>query len=156
MHWVIKYIQELPWWAPGMIVLSFYWLPRFLLWPFRKVTAVWEHAEFGENFVLIMFVPFYLVYILSRTVEQLAEIALVIVTILSVVYLGAILIFIALELFGLILFPGETLGLGKYKKTRTVKYWEANLNRQWFEVMPGLKRKREGSVQDDSPDSDFD
>lgn len=156
MQWVMQHIQELPWWAPGMIALSFYWLPRFLLWPFRRVTELWDHTEFGENFVLIMFVPFYVVYILSRTVEQLAELALVIVAIMSVIYLGAILMFLGLELFGLIFFPGQTLGLGKHKKTKIVENWEANINREWFQVMPGMKRARKEGMNDVPPDPDLD
>lgn len=156
MQWIMKYIQDLPWWAPGMITLSFYWLPRFLLWPFRKIKGLWEHAEFGENFVLIMFIPVYLVYILSRTVEQLAELVLILMALGSIVYWGGALLYIVIRLGDLLFFPSETLGLGKHKKTKTIEDWEANINREWFHVMPGMKRKRKGGMSDVPPDTNID
>jgi hypothetical protein len=155
MHSITAYISALPWWAPGLLALAPYWLPKFLLWPFHKIEGLSAYTEVGQNFAMIMFIPFYLVYILSKTVEQLAELVVIVVGLGSVVYFGGAVLFMILQLGELILFPGETLGLGKYRKTKIVEDWEADLDRQWFHVVPGFSRKREGSESDGPSDTDL-
>lgn len=97
MHWMVTQIGLLPWWVPAFAAVSLYWIPRFALWPFSSSETCWEFVELGETTANMAFIPFYVVYILSRTVEQLAELALLAVMLasLSVILATLMLLYIA-------------------------------------------------------------
>lgn len=80
VHWLVVQIRDLPWWLPGLLALSLYWLPKLTLWPFRRFAwieiLVEEHAEMLAAIALF---AFYMVYVLSWIAVPFAEVALFIV-----------------------------------------------------------------------------
>lgn len=80
MHWLITQIRDLPWWIPGVMALSIYWVPKVILWPFRRID--WVHIlveEQAEMLSVMALMGFYLVYTLSKTDVPMAEVALFII-----------------------------------------------------------------------------
>lgn len=80
VHWLVVQIRDLPWWLPGLLALSIYWLPKLTLWPFRCFAwieiLVEEHS--GMLAAIALF-AFYMVYVLSWIAVPFAEVALFIV-----------------------------------------------------------------------------
>ncbi|KPV42374.1 hypothetical protein, partial [Alicyclobacillus ferrooxydans] len=80
MHWLILQIRDLPWWIPSVAALAIYWLPKIMLWPFRRLLWIQILVEEQAQMLAVMaLVGFYLVYTLSKTAVPFGEIALFIV-----------------------------------------------------------------------------
>lgn len=80
MHWLILQIRDLQWWIPGIAALAIYWLPKIILWPFRRLLWVQILVEEQAQMLAVMaLIGFYLVYTLSKTAVPIGEIALFIV-----------------------------------------------------------------------------
>lgn len=80
MQWLIIQIRDLPWWIPGVMALAIYWVPKVILWPFRRLLwfqiLVEEQAEMLSVMALI---AFYVVYTLAQITVPIAEVALFVV-----------------------------------------------------------------------------
>ncbi|MCF8567779.1 hypothetical protein LLE49_23950 [Alicyclobacillus tolerans] len=80
MHWLILQIRDLPWWIPDVAALAIYWLPKIILWPFRRLLWVQILVEEQAQMLAVMaLVGFYLVYTLSWILIPIAEVALFVV-----------------------------------------------------------------------------
>jgi len=80
VHWIVVQIRDLPWWLPGLLALSIYWLPKLTLWPFRRFAwiEILVEEQAGMLAAISLF-AFYVVYVLSWLTVPLAEVTLFIV-----------------------------------------------------------------------------
>jgi len=138
MHWIITQISLLPWWAPGIIALSIYWIPLFIFWPFHAKYEIFSYTELYDTAMKMAIIPFYILYILSRTVEQLAELAFIFVC-LGV--LGALAAIIPMTFFMIIDGVLYIMGYRSYNHIAAKKAAERITNMQRkLKVVPGLRR----------------